>query len=135
MHFFNAAERKALNWIICGVPDGPQIEAQLLSAWPISRRSDGEDFLTLFGVAREPRHRLARGPFVGDAWAHVRGLERGVIFLLWADEDGYLVGLEGASFGEDLSQVEFDSADMEIYPTPEGDLEAFAPPPPSWRKS
>ena len=134
MDFFNAAERKALNWIIASAPDGALIEAQLLSAWPISRWSDGEDLLIVFGVTRDPRHRLAHGPLVGDAWAHVRGLERGMTFLLWADEEGYLLSLEGAGFGEDLSKVEFDSADVEIYPAPEGDLDVFEPPPPSWRK-
>jgi hypothetical protein len=134
MDFFNAAERKALNWIIVGQPDGAHIEAQLMTAWLVSRRNGGEDFLTLFSVTRDPRHRLFRGALVGDAWAHVRGLERGMTFLLWADEDGYLISLEGASLGEDLSRVDFDAVDIEIYPTPEGDLDAFEPPPPSWGK-
>jgi hypothetical protein len=135
MDFFNAAERKALNWIILGQPDGSRIEAQLMSASLVSRRNGGEDFLTIFGVARDPRQRLSRGPLVGDAWAHVRGLERGMTFLLWADEDGYLTSLEGASFGEDLSNVQFDKVDIEIYLPPEDDLDSFEPPPPSWRKA
>ncbi len=135
MDFFNAAERKALNWIILGQPDGAQIEAQLMTASLISRRNGGEDFLTIFGVRRDPRYRISRGPLVGDAWAHVRGLERGMTFLLWADEDGYLTSLEGASFGEDLSKVQFDKVDIEIYLPPEQDLDSFEPPPPSWRKT
>ena len=135
MEVFNAAERKALNWIILGQADGADIEAQLATAWLVSRRNGGEDVLTIFGVSRDPRHRLTRGPLVGDAWAHVRGLERGMTFLLWADEDGYLTSLEGASLGDDLSAVQFDVVDLEFYPTPpEVDSDAFEPPPPSWRR-
>jgi hypothetical protein len=135
MDIFNAAERKALNWILLAQPDRHHLEAQLLTARLISRKNGGEDFLTVFSVTRDPRNRLSRGPLVGDAWAHVRGLDRGMTFLLWADEDGYLSGLEGASFGEDLSAVDFDAVDIEIYPTPEGDLDTFEPPAPSWLRS
>jgi hypothetical protein len=135
MDFFNPAERKALQWIVLGHGEAGRIEAQLLGAWLISRRYGREDFLTTFEVARDPRHRLSARPLVGDAWAHVRGLEHGMTFLLWADEDGYLTSLEGASFGEDISAIEFGKVDIEIYPTPEGDLDAFEPLPPSWRRS
>ena len=75
MHLFNSAEHKALEWIIAGHADGVLIEAQLLTARLISRRVVGDDFLTAFDFIRDPRYRLDRGPFVGDAWAHVRGRE------------------------------------------------------------
>ena len=53
-------------------------------------------------------------------------------FLLWANDDGYLVALEGASFGEDISALDFDTVQIEIYPTPEGEGDDFEAPPPSW---
>jgi hypothetical protein len=136
MDAFNASERKALQWIMSAHgEEASHIETQLGSAWLISRRNGDQDFLTIFGVVRDPSSRLSGGILVGDAWAHVKGLEYGMTFLLWADEDGFLTSLEGASFGENISGIDFETADIEIYPAPEGDLDTFRPPPPSWRKS
>jgi hypothetical protein len=130
---FNGLERAALLWIVDDHADGPDIRAQLATARLISRRNTGKDFYTLFTVRPDPRHRLTPRPLIGDAWAHVRGLARGMTFLLWGNEDGYLVALEGASFGEDISALDLDTAQIEPYPRPATDLDDFKPPPPPWR--
>jgi hypothetical protein len=133
VEIFNRLERTALLWIIDNQTDGPDIRAQLATARLISRRNTASDFYTLFSVRPAPRHRLTPRRLVGDAWAHVRGLARGMTFLLWGDEDGYLVALEGAGFGEDISALDFNTAQIEPYPRPGADLDDFEPPPPPWR--
>jgi hypothetical protein len=130
---FNRLERAALLWIINDQAAGSDIRAQLATARLISRRNTGTDFYTLFTVKPDPSHRLRPRALVGDAWAHVRGLARGMTFLLWGNEDGYLVALEGAAFGESISALDFDTAQIEPYPRPDADLDDFEPPPPPWR--
>lgn len=129
---FNAIERAVLDWIAGHQANGGAIRAQFSTASSVSRRNTGLDFYTTFAVTAEPRHRLATRPLAGEAWAHVRGLERGLTFLLWADDDGYLVALEGASFGEDISALDFETVELEFYPTPERDGDELEAPPPSW---
>lgn len=133
METFNGLERAALLWIINDQADGSDIRAQLATARLISRRNTGRDFYTLFAVERDPRRRLTPRLLVGDAWAHVRGLARGMTFILWGDEDGYLVALEGAGFGEDISALDFDTAKVVPYPRPPADVDDFEPPSPPWR--
>jgi hypothetical protein len=130
---FNGPERAALLWIIDNQGDGSDIGAQLATARLISRRNTGKDFYTVFAVKPDPRHRLAPRALIGDACAHVRGFARGMTFLLWGNEDGYLVALEGAGFGEDISGLDFDKAQIVPYPRPAPDLQDFEPPPPPWR--
>jgi hypothetical protein len=133
VEIFNRLEHTALLWIIGDQADGSDIRAQLATATLISRRNNGADFYTRFMVKPDARHRLTPRRLVGDAWAHVRGLARGMTFLLWGNEDGYLVALEGAGFGEDISALDFDTAQIEPFPRPEGDFDDFVVPRPSWR--
>ena len=129
---FNSIERTVLDWIASHQPNGADIRVQLATVSSVSRRNTGLDFYTTFAVTADARHRLVTRPLAGEAWAHVRGLERGMTFLLWANDDGYLVALEGASFGEDISALDFDTVQIEIYPTPEGEGDDFEAQPPSW---
>ena len=119
---FNATERKVLDWIIGDQADGEAIRAQLATARQVSRRNTGADFYTTFQVVPDPIHRLARTQLVGDAWARVPGLIRGMTFLLWANQDGFLFALEGAGFGEDISSVDFDTVQIERRRAPAGCL-------------
>jgi hypothetical protein len=129
---FNAIERAALDWIVGHHADGANVHAQLATAHSVSRRNTGQDFYTTFTVSADAYHRLAARRLAGEAWAHIRGLERGMTFLLWANDDGTLVALEGATFGEDISALDFNTAQIEFFPSPEGHDDSFEAPPPSW---
>jgi hypothetical protein len=129
---FNRAEKAVLERMARGHPEEGRLLRQLQGATLSSRESNGHGFYAHFTVSEASGNELRTRNPVASAWAHVRGLDDGMTFLLWA-ENGLLVALEGAGFGEDIDAIDFDEADLEFYDVPEGSFTGFQPPPPSWK--
>ena len=130
---FDKIERIALDRMAGGHSEAAAIRAQIATAGSISRDNNGHGFYTRFEVVRDAAHRLTTKSPAASAWAHVRGLEYGMTFLLWADTQGYLTTLEGAAFGEDISGLNFSSTEVEFFAGREGSS-SVRPPPPSWAR-
>jgi len=93
--------------------DRPVLESQLSTAVVLSRENSGAGFYTEFAVERASLpsiggERLRTGPA-----ARVDGLKQGMGFILWLKE-GYAHNLEGYSYGESTTGIEFEQTGFEI---------------------
>jgi hypothetical protein len=116
---FTALERAVLGAICEMHPeDRAALEAQLATATFQSRENDGYGFYTHFVVDRTRTPaiggmRLRNGP----AAARIDGLERGMGFVLWL-EGGYADCLEGYPFDESTTEINLETVDFDISPSP-----------------
>ena len=111
---FTTLERAALA-AICDMysEDRAALEAQLSTATLLSRENTGAGFYTRFTVDRASTiatggMRLRNGPA-----AKIDGLEQGMGFILWMKE-GYADCLEGYSYSESTTGIDFEAAGFEI---------------------
>jgi hypothetical protein len=89
------------------------LEGQLSAAVLVSRENTGAGFYTSFTVDRGSTvpvggERLRNGPAM-----RIDGLRHGMGFILWL-KDGYAELLEGYSYGESTSEIDFERAGFEI---------------------
>jgi len=106
---------KAVLRAICEshVDDRSALESQLSTAAVLRRENTGAGFYTEFAVERVSQatlggERLRTGPA-----ARVDGLKQGMGFILWLKE-GYAHNLEGYSYGESTTGIEFEQTGFEI---------------------
>jgi hypothetical protein len=93
--------------------DRTALEVQLSSALLLSRENTGAGSYTSFAVDRSSGapvggERLRNGPAM-----RIDGLQHGMGFILWL-KDGYAELLEGCSYGESTSEIDFQRAGFEI---------------------
>lgn len=92
--------------------DRTALESQLATAVIRSRENTGAGFYTRFEVRSRQdaipgeRKRIGRN-------AKIEGLKHGMGFILWLN-DGYAATLEGYSFGEDTSSIDFEAVNCHI---------------------
>ncbi len=112
---FTVLERKVLDAVCEMHPaDRSALESQLARAVIRSRENTGAGFYTRFEVDSSQRavsgDRTRAGPN-----ATIEGLQHGMGFILWLDR-GYAATLEGYSFDEDTSSIQFDAVNCELNP-------------------
>jgi hypothetical protein len=71
-----------------------------------ARENTGAGFYTTLDISHHSRVKGVASP-VGDVGANVVGLQHGMGFLLWL-RDGYIHQLEGYSYGESTSGIDFE---------------------------
>lgn len=115
---FTPLERAVLNAIVVQHPSEERLlRSQLAAARVVSRENTGGGFYTTFKVTAEGVQPLiSRGP-LGHVDAEVEGLEFGMGFLISLHE-GYVSFLEGYSYEEDTSTLDFSSVDFVDFKLP-----------------
>lgn len=96
--------------------DQSSIAAQLSTAKVVRRENTGAGFYTYFEVQRSPDVAIgtARPRDLRDGPpATVAGLEYGMGFILWL-KDGYFSNLEGYSYEESTTEIDFIAVKFEI---------------------
>ena len=83
---------------------------QLTGTRVVSRENTGAGFFTTFAVTSGVPIEGMKVP-LGDVGATVHGLTNGMGFLLWL-KDGWLHQLEGYSYEEDTSDLDFDRVEF-----------------------
>ena len=85
--------------------DGQQANVQVLA-----RENTGAGFYTTFAVGAGRPLAGTSSP-LGDVGATVTGLQHGMGFMLWL-KNGWLHQLEGYTYGEDTTGIDFDRAEF-----------------------
>jgi len=129
MNHFNATEQAVFIWMVGHSPHGVAICSQFTTAVFRSRDNDGQRFRTAFKVSPNPACRLAPRRAVGAVAARIGGLEHGMTFTLWTDDQGYLRAMVGTAFGESIAGLDFETAQVELYAAPQRDPRSAAPDP------
>jgi hypothetical protein len=84
--------------------------SQIARARVVRRENTGAGFYTSLEVAAEATRAEVGSP-VGHVGAQVSRLAHGMGFLLWM-HDGFARALEGYSYGEDTSAIDFEHVDF-----------------------
>ncbi len=122
MHLFNPVEQAVFIWTVGNVPEGVAICGQFTTSVFQAREVAEHGFRTTFTVAANPAFQLPPSCAVCTIAGRVPGLKRGMTFVLWTDDAGYLIALEGATAGESTAGLDFDNLDVELHPAPEAGL-------------
>jgi predicted transcriptional regulator len=86
--------------------------AQLTNLSVTDRRNTGAGFYTAFKVDSRCQIVSVNSP-IGEVTAEVSGLDHGMGFLLWL-KNGYINQLEGYSFEEDTSDIDWTNLNFEV---------------------
>ncbi len=131
----NPFERAVLEEMARGHAQAAVLRAQLAHARVTTRTWTGVGFRTGLAAPREVSQPLEPRRPMASAWAHVQGLEQGMTFLLWTDDEGVIAQLEGVALAGEVDALALADAAIEFYDVPEGRFSGFQPPPPSWAKA
>jgi len=105
MYDITPLERAVLDAIAAQVGSA-SLSGQIAAAQVMSRENTGAGFYTVFAIDDDaPSDDLAHP--VGNVGAEIAGLELGMGFLLWL-KSGVIVELEGCSYEEDTSGLDFE---------------------------
>lgn len=130
----NPFEQAVLDEMARGHAQEAVLRAQLANARVTSRTWTGFGFCTGLEAPRDTVRPLEPGRPMGSSWAHVKGLEQGMSFLLWTDDEGVISRLEGVALAGEVDAAVLAGAAIEFYDVPEAGFSGFQPPPPSWAR-
>lgn len=105
MEDISPLEQAVLNAIARQVPELAVALAQLEEIKVTGRRNTGAGFYTTFEISPASAVKGVASP-LGRVGTTVAGLEHGMGFLLWL-RDGYIHELEGFSYEESTSTIDF----------------------------
>lgn len=107
MKAFYSLEQWVLQRIAAEYPDiAEDLLRQLAAATIVSRENTGHGFFTRFTIDRDTAKPVACERVIGNLLAKVEGMEDLMGFLLFFEE-GFACMLEGAGFGDDVSDIDF----------------------------
>ncbi len=95
------------------VADRSALEAQLSTATVLRRENTGAGFYTDFSIERASHPAIGGERMRSGPAAKVDGLKQGMGFILWLKE-GYVHHLEGYSYGESTTEIDFEQTEFEI---------------------
>jgi hypothetical protein len=107
MEMLSPLEQAVLDAIALQVPEAADaLAGQQGQVRVTARKNTGAGFYTTLDVSRGSPIKGVASP-LGDVGATVTGLQHGMGFLLWL-QDGHIHKLEGYSYGESTSGVDFE---------------------------
>ncbi len=108
-----ALERAVLYKIVSQYPEASGVLSAQLSGLSVTgRENTGAGFYTRFAIDSQAPVASLASP-IGDVAVKVDGLDHGIGFLLWL-RDGYMNQLEGFSFEEDTSDIDWTNPSFNI---------------------
>ncbi|MBR0875051.1 hypothetical protein JQ633_32160 [Bradyrhizobium tropiciagri] len=114
MEELSALEQAVLGAIALQVPEVADALASPRGVRAIARENTGAGFHTTLDVSYPSPINGVTSP-LGCVDATVAGLQHGMGFLLWL-RDGHISKLEGFSYGESTSRIDFERVTFEVRP-------------------